>query len=419
MQFGFGPDAGEVDNETFYKRLGVNKSASIDEIKKAYKKLAMKYHPDKNPNNPEAAEKFKELSVAYEVLSDPEKKELYDKYGEEGVKSGGGPSFGGGGLFEHFFGGGGGGRKQRGPKKGDDIAFKLGVTLKEIYNGKVKKLKITRKILCPKCNGKGSAKEGAVTSCSGCRGTGTKTVVRQIGPAMIQQMQTVCPDCQGRGEMIREQDRCTECFGKKLKDDPKIIEIPIQRGVNPGEKIVFYGDGDQEPGGQAGDLVVILQEKKDDEYPNLVREGKDLIYLHTLTLVEALCGFEIHFKTLDDRTLIIRSDKEGDIKKPGDYICVEGEGMPVYKSPGLKGNLYIKLDIKFPDPEQLPKKKREELKKLLPNKPEVPRPADAEEVVGKPFTPSQKKQKNTSEDEEEEEGQYQHRREAQCGNCIM
>eukprot|EP01098_Paradermamoeba_levis_P002581 TRINITY_DN1299_c0_g1_i1.p1 TRINITY_DN1299_c0_g1~~TRINITY_DN1299_c0_g1_i1.p1 ORF type:complete len:434 (-),score=187.11 TRINITY_DN1299_c0_g1_i1:271-1572(-) len=431
----FGGPSGPVENDKYYNILEIPKTASGDDIKKAYKKLAMKWHPDKNPGNPQATEKFKELSVAYEVLSDPEKKELYDKYGEEGLKGGGFSPHSASSIFEQFFGGGfggGGGGRRRGPKKGEDIVYKLGVTLKEMYNGKVKKLKIKRKVVCEKCSGRGTLKEGASGKCTGCRGAGMKLVTKQIGPNMIQQMQTVCNDCGGKGEMIREQDRCVECKGQKLKDDVKLVEVPIEKGVDQGEKIVFYGDGDHEPGGEPGDLVVVLIEKKDEENAHFKRiNGSDLVYEHKLTLLEALTQWQIQLKTLDDRTLVIRSDQQTEIIKPGDISIVMGEGMPVHKSPMSRGKLYIKFDVVFPLPDQLPKAKRDKLKELLPSSTsgvslsQGTKPEDSEEVVAKHFDlPNQQKHRGGGGDsDEEEEGQYQRRQGGgggqQCMNNIM
>jgi curved DNA-binding protein CbpA len=165
---------GPVDNEKFYKVLGVPKNSSVDEIKKAFRKMAMQYHPDKNPA-PEAAEKFKEISAAYEVLSDPQKREMYDQYGEEGLKEGGFHASDASSIFEQFFGGGmfgGGGR--RGPRKGEDIGYALQVTLKELYMGKTTKIKINRNVVCQSCAGKGVTKEGASQKCTICRGSGVK-----------------------------------------------------------------------------------------------------------------------------------------------------------------------------------------------------------------------------------------------------
>jgi len=214
----------------YYKRLGVDPSASADDIRKAYRKLAVKYHPDKNPD-PKAQEKFKEISSAYEVLSDPQKKELYDQYGEEGLQGGGFNPSSASSIFEQFFGGG---RKPK-PNKGEDIKFQLGVTLKDLYNGKTTKLKVTRNILCQGCNGRGSNKDGAVQTCTTCKGQGIRIITQQMG-MMIQQMQTVCNDCRGKGQTIKEKDRCQRCSGNKVVPEEKQIEVHIDKGMQTGQK---------------------------------------------------------------------------------------------------------------------------------------------------------------------------------------
>jgi DnaJ family protein A protein 2 len=200
----FGRAPKKSDNTRYYNVLGVSKSASQEELKKAYRKLAIKNHPDKGGDS----EKFKEISQAYEVLSDPEKRDLYDQYGEDALKEG----MGGGGashnpfdIFESFFGGGGGqsfgggsSRGNRRQRRGEDVVHPLKVSLEDLYNGTSKKLSLSRNVLCAKCKGKGS-KSGASSQCSGCQGSGTKISIRQLGPSMIQQMQHVCSECKGSG----------------------------------------------------------------------------------------------------------------------------------------------------------------------------------------------------------------------------
>tara|TARA_B100000405_G_C16689507_1_gene412356 strand:- start:832 stop:1470 length:639 start_codon:yes stop_codon:yes gene_type:complete len=202
-------------NDTkLYDVLGISKSADASEIKKAYRKAAIKNHPDKGGDEA----KFKECTHAYEVLSDPEKRELYDNYGEEALKDGGGGFGGGGGspfdIFEQMFGGnpfgGGGGGRGGGRsrvRKGEDVVHGLKLSLEDLYNGVTKKLSLAKNIICPKCTGTGS-KSGALGTCRTCSGSGVKLVVRQIAPGMVQQMQTVCPDCQGNGQTISEKDKC-------------------------------------------------------------------------------------------------------------------------------------------------------------------------------------------------------------------
>lgn len=350
----------------FYDLLGVPPTATVEEIRKAYKKLAIRLHPDKNPDNPEAVEKFKEVSGAYEVLSDPEKRQLYDKYGEEGLQGKGGfhdPSS----IFESFFGSGFSdifGRRG-GPKRGDDLKYSLGVTLRDLYNGKTAKLKVTKNVICDECLGKGSLKEGGTSTCSSCRGQGVKIMLRPLGPGMVQQIQMACPECQGKGEVIDEKDRCQQCAGKKVIPETTVQEFAVERGMEWGETIVKRGEGDQQPKMSPGDLVIVLQQKPDkEEYFNqFKRHGSDLIYKHQLTLNEALTGFKILIKQLDGRILSV--SKNAEVFKPKDVLMIENEGMPQEGNPYQKGRLFIEIDVLFPTYKQLGKSVGQ-LKNLLP-----------------------------------------------------
>ncbi|XP_043716432.1 chaperone protein dnaJ A6-like [Telopea speciosissima] len=343
----FGRAPKKSDNTKYYEILGVSKSASQDELKKAYRKAAIKNHPDKGGD----PEKFKELAQAYEVLSDPEKREVYDQYGEDALKEGMG---GGGGshnpfdIFESFFGGGGfgGGGSSRGrrQKQGEDVVHTLKVSLEDLYNGTSKKLSLSRNILCPKCKGKGS-KSGSSGRCFGCQGIGMKVSTRQIGPGMIQQMQHVCPECRGSGEVISEKDRCPNCKGNKVTQEKKVLEVHVEKGMQHGQKIVFQGEADEAPDTITGDIVFVLQLK---EHPKFKRKYDDLYVEHTLGLTEALCGFQFALTHLDGRQLLIKSNP-GEIIKPGQYKAINDEGMPHHGRPFMKGRLYIQFNVEFPD----------------------------------------------------------------------
>uniref|UniRef100_A0A0D6R2S6 J domain-containing protein n=1 Tax=Araucaria cunninghamii TaxID=56994 RepID=A0A0D6R2S6_ARACU len=365
----FGRMQKKSDNTKYYDILGVSKSATSDELKKAYRKAAIKNHPDKGGD----PEKFKELAQAYEVLSDPEKREIYDQYGEDALKEG----MGGGAashnpfdIFESFFGGspfgsfGGGSSRGRRQKQGEDVVHPLKVTLEDLYNSISKKLSLSRNIICPKCKGKGS-KTGVSSSCPGCQGSGMRVSIRQLGPGMIQQMQHVCNDCRGSGETISDKDKCVQCKGNKVIQDKKVLEVHVEKGMQHGQKIVFQGEADQAPDTITGDIVFVLQLK---EHPKFKRKGDDLYMEHSLTLTEALCGFQFPLTHLDGRQLLIKSSP-GEIVKPGQYKAINDEGMPQYQRPFMKGRLYIHFNVDFPETGSLSPEQCKALESILPPRP--------------------------------------------------
>ena len=290
-----------VKDTKFYDLLGVSPGSGDNEIKKAYRKLALKYHPDKN-SSPEAAEKFKEISGAFEVLSDSEKRQMYDQYGEQGLGGMGGfhdPSD----IFSQFFGGmfGGQGRGQSRQQKGKDVAHVLKVSLEDVYKGKMTKLALSKTVLCQQCEGSGAKEKGMKSTCSDCRGAGIKMVVRQIGP-MIQQMQTVCPTCRGQGKSIDPANVCRSCNGKCTSKERKILEVHIEKGMQHEETIRFAGEGDQQPDVIPGDVVIILDV---EQHAKFQRKGNHLTTSCEVPLSTALCGGSIVFKHLDNRLLSI------------------------------------------------------------------------------------------------------------------
>ncbi|XP_030455500.1 dnaJ protein homolog [Syzygium oleosum] len=361
----FGRAPKKSDNTRYYEVLGVSKHASQDDLKKAYRKAAIKNHPDKGGD----PEKFKELAQAYEVLSDPEKREIYDQYGEDALKEG--MAGGGGGhdpfdIFSSFFGGGsgfgGGSSRGRRQRRGEDVVHPLKASLEDLYLGTTKKLSLSRNVLCSKCNGKGS-KSGASMTCPGCQGTGVKVTIRQLGPSMIQQMQQHCNDCKGTGETINDKDRCPQCKGDKVVPEKKVLEVVVEKGMQNGQKITFPGEADEAPDTVTGDIVFILQQK---EHPKFKRKGEDLFVEHTLSLTEALCGFQFVLTHLDGRQLLIKSNA-GEVVKPDSFKAINDEGMPMYQRPFMKGKLYIHFTVDFPEslsPEQV-----EALQRVLPQKP--------------------------------------------------
>lgn len=317
-----------VKDTKFYDVLGVSPDATEAQLKSAYRKGALKHHPDKNAHAPEAADKFKEISSAYEVLQDPQKRQVYDQYGEEGLEGGGG--MGGGmaaeDLFSQFFGGGGGGGmggfggmfgggmggRDTGPKKARTIHHVHKVSLEDIYRGKVSKLALQKSVICSKCEGRGG-KEGAVKTCQGCQGQGMKTMMRQMGP-MIQRFQTVCPDCGGEGESIRDKDRCKQCSGKKTVIERKVLHVHVDKGVQTGTKIDFRGEGDQMPGVEPGDVQFEIEQKP---HPRFQRKGDDLFFQAEVDLLTALAGGAIYIEHLDDRWLTVEI-LPGEVISPGE-----------------------------------------------------------------------------------------------------
>lgn len=256
--------------------------------------------------------------------------------------------------------------------RGKDLIHQMAVTLEELYNGAVRKLALQKSVICDKCDGRGG-KKGAVEKCQQCRGSGVQTKVQSIGPGIMQQIEQVCRRCMGQGEIINEKDRCKNCNGRKTVRDRKILEVHVEKGMRDGQKIQFSGEGDQEPGLQPGDIIIVLEEK---EHPVFMRAGNDLVMKRPIQLVEALCGFQMVIKTLDNRDLVITS-LPGEVIKNDQTKCIMGEGMPMYKNPFEKGRLIIQFQVIFPEritPEVVPT-----LEQCLPPRPIVDIPIDAEE----------------------------------------
>jgi len=399
-----------VKETKLYDTLGVSPSASDPELKKAYRKLAMKWHPDKNDGDAAAEKKFKEISFAYEVLSDEKKRRIYDEGGETALKEGG--TGGGGGspfdIFDMFFGGGmgGGHRHHRGPQKGKDVVHQLKVSLEDMYNGATKRLSLQKNIVCDKCGGKGG-KAGAVSKCMVCRGTGIQVKVHQLGPGMMQQIQSMCRECDGKGERINPKDRCKTCHGRKVVKHSKILEVHVDKGMIEGQKVMFHGEGDQEPDLEPGDVVIVLVEK---DHPVYHRQNEDLLMKMDISITEALCGFQRVINTLDQREIVVTS-MPGEVVKYGDVKCVHGEGMPIYRDPFSKGRLIIQFKVDFPPNNWTSPDVIAKLEKLLPPKEDVIITDDMDEVNLSPYDSSMKSGRSAYDEDDDEGG---HPRGMQC-----
>lgn len=363
----------------FYDLLGVSKTASPEELKKAYKKAAIICHPDKGGDQ----EKFKELAHAYDILSDPEKRSIYDQYGEEGLKEGmghaGASGFDPSDLFSAVFGGdpfgdhSGGSSRGRGQRRRrtDNVVRAIDVTLENIYNGVVKKLSVTRQALCGKCKGTGS-KTGRSAECKQCKGSGRTVQYVRLGMGLMQQIEQICSGCEGKGEVLREKDKCLGCKGEKVVPESKILEVRVEKGMKDGEKISFPGLAHDAPNAEAGDLIFVLKQKP---HTTFKRIGDDLFMERSLSLAESLCGFSFRVPHLDGRHLLIKT-QPGEVIKPGQAKAIENEGMPRHKQSFLQGRLFISFSVEFPESGSLT---FDQVKLLLTGLPPSPSPSLSEE----------------------------------------
>ncbi|KAM5538475.1 hypothetical protein V8D89_007808, partial [Ganoderma adspersum] len=374
-----------------YDILGVSPTATEDEIKKAYRKKAREHHPDKNPDDPEAGQKFQEMASAYEILSQEETRDAYDRYGMEGMSARGGPGFGPGmdpaDIFAELFGGrvnvgfDFGGPGSRGPRrtKGQDSHIPYEVTLEDLYNGKTVKMNMEKEAVCGVCKGSGAKGSSKPKPCVKCEGKGWTTVTKALGAQRLGTHRAMCTDCEGHGEKLREKDRCKKCKGIKTVKEKTRQEIYIERGMADRQRIVLAGAGDEEPGVPPGDVIFTLKTKSHESFE---RSGSNLLTTVHITLSEALLGFSRILVThLDGRGVHVTSPP-GKIIKSGDSIILRGEGMPQYKTPDHRGNLYVILEIDMPGENWLKTVDVQALAALLPpKKPEMdPKPAIVDEV---------------------------------------
>lgn len=357
-----------AEKRDYYEVLGVQKGASDAEIKSAYKKMAIKYHPDRNPGDKEAEEKFKEAAEAYDVLRDPQKRQRYDQFGHAGMGGAGG--FGGGAgmdmndIFSMFgdifgeggfggFGGGFGGRGGRRVEKGADLRLKVRVSLSEVATGTTKKFKINKFVTCPHCNGSGSA-DGKTETCSQCKGSGTtyRTMNTMFGRM---QTQTQCDACGGSGSVIK--NKCTHCGGEGVVKGEEIVEIKIPAGVQEGMVVNEHGKGNAaRRGGIPGDIHVYIEEER---HPELLRDGQNLQYHLLLDVPTAILGGTAEVPTIDGRVKI----KIEPGTQPGKTMRLRGKGLPVVQGYGYgTGDLIVQIGVYIP--ENLSKEEKETFEKL-------------------------------------------------------
>ncbi|SGZ51882.1 CIC11C00000002373 [Sungouiella intermedia] len=376
-----------------YEILEIDSSSSSGDIKRAYRKLALRYHPDKvsEEERGEAEIKFKEISHAYEILIDDTKRLEYDLYGTtDGMGNGMGPGlagfdanpFGNGfgyqeygaDDFSNFFSlynsGAPPGARSNTVNRTPDAELEVNVTLEELYVGKVVKITSTRNVICHTCQGTGARKKAAVKECTMCSGKGYTTKIKRVGPGLVSQFHVDCSTCKGTGKMMRSKDKCKHCGGEKVVEETKILEFEILPGSKSGESVVLKGESDEFPGKQTGDVILTFHCK---DHEKIVRKGDDLYIKYRISLVDALSGFsKVVMKHLDGRAIHVTTPK-GKVVRPGDYLKIKGEGMPIKGSTGWfsstqkRGDLYIEMDIEFPpDNWYLEKNDLVKLKNLLP-----------------------------------------------------
>lgn len=358
----------------YYEVLGVDKSASADEIKKAYRKKAIQYHPDKNPGDKEAEEKFKEAAEAYEVLSNPDKRARYDQFGHEGMSGAGGfgggfgggqgmsmddifsmfgDIFGGHGGFGGFSGFGGGGSSQAQRKfRGSDLRVKVKLSLKDIANGTTKKFKLKKYVPCSHCHGTGAEGNSGTETCPTCKGSGHILRTQQSIFGMMQ-TQIVCPQCNGEGKIIK--NKCKECGGEGIVYGEEVVEVKIPAGVAEGMQLSMSGKGNAgRHNGIPGDLLIQIEE---EPHPELIRDENDLVYNLLLSIPMAALGSTVEIPTIDGKAKV----KIEPGTQPGKVLRLRGKGLPNVNGYG-NGDLLVNVSVYIP--ETLSKDEKNALEKM-------------------------------------------------------
>ena len=365
-----------MSKRDYYDILGVSKGADAEEIKKAYRKMAIKYHPDKNEGDKEAEEKFKEAAEAYEVLSNPEKRQRYNQFGHSAnAQSASGSGYGGGGMnmedifsqfgdifgggggggspFDSFFGGqqsrGGGGRRV---SKGSNLRIKVKLTLEEIAHGAEKKIKVNKQVVCKTCDGSGAKDSSSISTCKTCGGSGA---VRRVTNTILGQMQTTstCPTCNGSGSQITS--KCNSCHGEGTVRGEETITINIPAGVSDGMQLSMSGKGNAAPnGGIPGDLIILIEEMP---HESLKREGNNVVYDLHLSIIDAALGYSAEVPTIDGKAKI----KIEPGTQSGKLLRLKGKGIPEVNS-YHRGDQIIHVNIWTP--KALSSEERSMLEKL-------------------------------------------------------
>ncbi len=337
--------------QDYYEILEISKNATDDEIKKAYRKMAIKHHPDKNPDDKKAEEKFKEAAEAYEVLSDADKRQRYNQFGHAGVGANANHHGQGGGMnmddifsqFGDIFGGafgfGGGNRSQGGRRvmRGTNLRVKVKLSLQDIANGVEKKIKVNKHVGCKTCSGSG-AKNGQYDTCKQCNGTGVVTRVQQTMLGAMK-TQTACNACGGEGRIVK--DKCNTCHGDGIVREEEIITINIPAGVAEGMQLSMSGKGNAAPrGGINGDLLILVEE---EEHPQLKREGSHLIYSLTISFPDAALGLNVEVPTVEGKVKI----KIDPGTQSGKVLRLKGKGLPDVNAYG-RGDLLVEISVFTP-----------------------------------------------------------------------
>ncbi len=374
-----------MSKRDYYEVLGVSRNADKEEIKKAYRKLALKYHPDRNPGDKEAEEKFKEAAEAYDVLSDDEKRRKYDQFGHQAFQGSGGGGWSGGGMTiedifasfgdifgDSFFGGfsgfGGGGRSHN-VNRGSNIRVKIKLNLSEIINGVEKKIKINKYVPCSTCNGTGAKDRSSYTTCPACHGTGRVT---RVTNTFLGQMQTssTCPTCGGEGKVIHS--KCTACHGEGIVKEDEVVTIKLPPGVVSGMQLSISGKGHAaRRGGISGDLIVVIEE---DPHPDFIREGNDLIYNLYVSVPEAILGSTVEVPLVEGRAKI----KIEPGTQSGKILRLRGKGIPDVNGYG-RGDLLVVVNVWIPS--DVSREERKIIEKLASSPSFIPKDPDKERTL--------------------------------------